>query len=416
MSPEKHIRRALRLVRHAPAMAIIIFAAAAPACKNNRPEAPAEQTAGVSEPARANHQLPPSVSLKAEKNGLINPRSLLFRSERLDLPALEELREREGLDAVILPGRDELEKMKLLCDWTNSQWAHGQPLPYPPWDANVILEMIRAGKTGGFCAQYAVVFCQACLAMGWQARYLDIVSQGMEQGQGHFTVEVWSNQLDKWIVLDPFFDCRFERDGVPLSALEIHQALLTAKTSSIKMVRGNGTNARTNSKLTADKIIKKFHHLAADMRNDHLSHPYGFWNRRQTYLAWQDKLMREKHPLYLFTTDDPLDFNFPVNQVRVRILEASQKGVLKCVLRTNMPEPDAIEIKIDDGPWIRPRTPYDKKTRGPALGMTLDRLYGSVLTLNWKLEPGDNKIRFRAVNARGAAGPETFLWVFYDGD
>ena len=372
---------------------------------------PEREGARVLEGAKPNHQLPPEVTLIQEKSGVIELRSRQFISERLDHPGLLELRAREKLDEVIAPGRDEFEKMRLLCDWVNRQWEHGNPVPYPRWDANVILSMIRSGKTGGFCAQYAVVFCQCCLSLGWQARYLDVLPDRTKPGGGHFTVEVWSNQYNKWILLDPSYNCWFGREGEPLSGLEVHEALLAGDMESVRVIRGNSRSGLAAS--AADQeIISKFFYLAADMRTDHLSHPFHFWNRQDTYLSWNDLKTNDRHPICKLFTSDPADFNFPLNQVHVQLKPGSLQGELICYIQTNMPDMETLMIRHDDGPWIKPPSPFNKNQRS-VLKSALSPFHGQVLTYHWKLKPGGNKIRVRAVNRLGVAGPASFLWVNY---
>lgn len=373
-----------------------------------------EKTVPISARALVAHQLPPSTKLRGELNGLINPRSWRFRAQSHTHPGLDELREREGLLAVVASGSDEFEKMLLLCDWVNNQWESKDPTIYPPWDANQILSMIRSGKTNGCCPQYAVLFVQSCLALGWQARYIDLCPRGKKPGSGHFSVEVWSNQHNRWIVLDPFFDCRFEREGMPVSALEIHEALVRGVPESVKVIRGQGKHGRTNSTASDKRIVEYFYHLAVDMRNDHLQNPFHFWDRRDTYVSWKDQFTDGMPEIFRHFSSDPLDFNFPFNQVMVKLKSGHAHNSLTCLIRTNMPGAETLEIRHGEGPWVRPPSPYNlSEGRTSILGTALSQPHGSVITYQWKLEPGSNKIFVRALNRLGVTGPSTFLWVDY---
>lgn len=356
------------------------------------------------------HRLPPGVELKVEQNGVIVPRSWQFRTEAPDLPALTELRSREKLDEVVAAGQDEFAKMRLLCDWVNSQWKNSSPNPYPPWNANLILSMIRSGQTGGFCAQYAVVFAQACLSLGWQARYLDILPKNRDPAQGHFTVEVWSNQHNQWAVLDPFFDCYFEKGGRPLSALEVHDAAASGQTDKIKVVRGQGKNALTNSFLPDRELMSRFFYLAVDLRNNHLSRPEHFWDRQDGYVSWKDHVSDGLPDLYQFQAADPWVFNFPINQVQVRLTPGPAPDALLCLIRANAPNFATLELSLGDGPWQRLANPYGQTSE---LGLTLSPTHGSVMTYAWKLAPGSNSLQLRAVNRAGVTGPTTLLQVEY---
>ncbi|MFO8058261.1 MAG: transglutaminase-like domain-containing protein [bacterium] len=362
-------------------------------------------------PEPASHHLHSGISLISEDNGSIVPLSLRFRCENYNYPGLVDLREREGLEEVVAPGETEFKKMLLLNDWVNSQWEHGFPGPYPPWNANVILPMIRAGKTSGLYAQYAVVMVQACLSLGWQARYVDIAPESKKAEMTHFTLEVWSNQFDKWVLLDPFYGCHFEKKGIPLSALELHRDAVKKNTAKVKLVKGNGENSEKNiGDLTKDKLIARYYHLAVDLRNDHMSRPHSFFNRHQSYLSWRDDFTDGREEVFSFFTKTPEHFNFPMNQVRLTILGGDKSGVLNVMIRTNTPGLKFLEIK-DGKQWKDYYSPFDTEAGKPVLSYTLSRYYGGVFIYKWKLSPGKNRLQARSVNARGVRGPESSLLV-----
>jgi hypothetical protein len=206
-------------------------------------------------PEPSKHQLPPGVEIIEEENGLITYRSLSFHYQDLFNPRLAKLKITEPIQDVIAPGSTEIEKMQLLRDWVSSQWEDSKPDPYPPWDAVTILRQIRSGRTGGFRAQYAVVLGQASIALGWQARYLATATKERPDN-GHMTIELWSNEFNKWIVMDPYFCADFEMDGVPLGALEIHNALVKNKSKDIKINLGNDKRKKSPGKTIApDEIL-----------------------------------------------------------------------------------------------------------------------------------------------------------------
>ncbi len=355
--------------------------------------------------------LPPDIRLVELSDGVITPRSWSFRSELPSHPQLQKLRKREKLDTVISPGADEFEKMVLLRSRVNSQWKSGAPRPYPPWNANKILEMIRSGQTEGFCAQYAVVLAQAARSLGWQSRYLDVATGCIGSKRGHVTVEVWSNQFNKWVVMDPFFDCHFIRDGIPLSALELHRAVAEEGADAVKLVRGEGKYGKSNSNRSDSEIKRLFKHIAADMRSDHLSRPLHFWDRADGYIAWKDRRTDGCPQIYKQITEDEREFNFPLNQVEIILKPLNEKGKLRCLIRTNMKEAEFLEISEDGSDWrqyrLHPANP------SPPLGVTLTVLHGATFTYPWKLGRGKNSLSVRAVNSMGVSGPPAMVKVEY---
>ncbi len=395
---------------------IFLFLLCAYCERRDSGEKPASHSKGIKNKTKLTpswksiHHLPSSVILRDEKNGSILPLSRRFRTESYNYPGLVDLCNRECLEEVVSPGKTEFEKMRLLNDWVNSQWERGFPESYPPWNANVILPLIRSGTSGGFCAQYAVVMVQACLSLGWQARYLDTAHKSQEAHLTHFTVEVWSNQFNKWILLDPFFGCHFEKNGVPLSALELHNFLVNKKTDNVEFVKGDGKNVINNLKdLSKGDVLARYYHIAVDLRNDHMSRPHGFYNRRQNYLSWRDGFTSGRKDVFNYFATGKERFNFPLNQLRLSV-KGGEDDTLNVMILTNTPGLESVEIK-EGKQWKRYYSPFEAENRNPALDYTFSSLYGGVFIYRWKLTPGKNELRARSINVRQVKGPEFYLRV-----
>jgi hypothetical protein len=57
---------------------------------------------------------------------------------------------------------------------------------------------------------------------------------------GHHGInEIWSNKFHKWFLSDAKYNHHFEKDGVPLSALEVRDEYLKNKAADIVMVKGS---------------------------------------------------------------------------------------------------------------------------------------------------------------------------------
>ncbi len=346
------------------------------------------------------HNLPSGVTILEEQNGLITGRSLAFHYQDIFNPRLAQLKTQEGLDDVISSGKSELDKMRLLRDWVSRQWESSIPDPYPVWDAVTILKEIRAGRTGGFCAQYAVLLVQSCLSLGWQARYLAI-ARDARPDNGHMTVEIWSNQFMRWVVMDPYFCVDYEKDGIPLSALDIHQSLVNGDSGRIEIKFGKDSRSNSPGKtVTRETLLSYYFHLAVSLRNDHLSRSFNFWNRHQEYLSFKDNYTDGRMEIFSLYTTEENEFNFPVNQVEMILFATREPNTLVCRLRTNMPGAKALLIKPDGGDW-----------QHAGLGLSLDRLYGSVLVYHWRIHPGENTLRARAVNELGVKGPVSHIRI-----
>lgn len=212
-----------------------------------------------------------------------------LRLESFNLARLEELKRRETLDTVLADGNSEFERILLLKEWVSAQWPQGSPNPYPPWDAIVILDWIRTGITGGFCAQYAQVLLQSLAAYGMTGRYVEIGSTG--NPYAHFVMEVWSNEFDKWIVLDADYNLHFERDGIPLSALEVHDALVRSELNEVVVVPGVLRAGHSDRMIWPLQTAELYYYVRVHLKANHVSVPgEPPFDRFNDMVEWLDDL------------------------------------------------------------------------------------------------------------------------------
>jgi hypothetical protein len=167
-------------------------------------------------------------------------------------PRLEHLRKRYRLDEVIAAGKTDMEQFMLLRYWVRNQWHtawEGHPAGWmPPWDALIILDCKDQPECLTMCTHYGAVFTQCCQALGWNARHCIL--------DHHCVSEVYSFQHDKWIMMDSGNSAQradvglhFERKGAPLSARELHLALVDRKLDGISV------------HFTPHELAKKIQHL-----------------------------------------------------------------------------------------------------------------------------------------------------------
>lgn len=142
-----------------------------------------------------------------------------------DHPAAVEFRRLNNLDAAVAPANTELEKMLRLREWTHARvW----PLTLSP----IPFSMSQEGKSGFtllrrsrqnarmLCGEAAALFVQAAGSAGIVAREV--------MGHGHITAEAWSSAHKKWVVMDPLYNAHYEKDGVPLSFMELMKIFYAA--------------------------------------------------------------------------------------------------------------------------------------------------------------------------------------------
>jgi hypothetical protein len=231
----------------------------------------------------------------------------------------------------------EFESILRIKNWVAEQWPHSIPDPYPPWDAIVILDWIREGRTGGFCGQYSQVMLQSLAAFGIQARYIEIGS--VDSPMAHFVIEVWSNEFDKWVVLDADFNVHFERDGIPLDALELHDALLRGDTDRIVDVLGEHRIGHDYPSRFPLRTIELYYYVRVMLKANHLSvpdeHPFDRTNDMVEWhddrsVPWEQSVVASDYPHTLLTTQMTRDrdtFNGKLNQVKITVEEVGANEI-----------------------------------------------------------------------------------------
>jgi len=338
------------------------------------------------------------------QNARIARSSFPFAYQRSDESRLQILRERYQLgwmmnpvldrNGVPRPRRDQVEFDKLvkLGQWVREQWLDGWKqainwggrlgyLDYcPPWDAPVIIELAKRRLSQGMCTHYSTVFVQFCLAVGLQARHV-ILSE-------HCVAEVWSNEYGKWVMMDVGGDMNdetrvayyFEKDGVPLSALEVHNASLKGDLSVMILPE------KAAARFPVKDRLPLFDRFCIALRNDHLTSlepgepEHGaMYYHYDGYLWWRDE--KQPAPWYTFQSDRVADLYWTLNTTEIHLQKMRERGCLRVELDTVTPNLACFLVQIDDGEWVE---------KPPAF--------------TWSLHPGRNALRAKTVNKFSVEG------------
>jgi hypothetical protein len=136
----------------------------------------------------------------------------------------------------------------------------------------MILSEIRAGHTGGFCAQYCYVLVQALQSFGVPARLVTIAD--------HEVSEVWLESERRWVMLDPLYELQvFNQRGLSLSALGIRRGLDEGQRLTLS------ADHRFPGRDGA--YLARFRRLGYWLRNDLVDRPLNFTDLRR-YTVWFD--------------------------------------------------------------------------------------------------------------------------------
>ncbi|HOE12506.1 MAG TPA: hypothetical protein PLQ35_16305 [bacterium] len=340
--------------------------------------------------------MPPNIHVVEVDNPQILYPTVQWEWEKWDRPEFVELRQRENLDEVIGDARTEFAGQVRLLDHATKRFDNYSPIPeYPGWDALSILDRINKAGNGGMCIQLNNLLAGMCMAYGWQARLVNIIS--------HEVCEVWNDDLAKWIYIDASSVNHYIYDKTtaePLSLLELHQRFLK------KYSPGRPIDWM-NDPLTVASMDDEFdvaqgsltHHtypwngvtLAAHIRmvprNNWYEKPYPrplshgkTWWPWDGYINWYDEQTPPKKQ-YSWHTDRPQDMWPELNRVHVDATVGYGNDRLFLRFETYTPNFSHFEVNPDDTEW---------------------RETGEYWV--WILQPGRNTLRVRAVSQFGVKG------------
>ena len=167
------------------------------------------------------------------------PNKIFESKEDLVSPKFAALKSKYQLDTIFHTETDEFKRIVLVRNWIKQQISIDNNGPYPGDEsAESILD--EAAKGHGFhCGHYMAVQNAIMNAYGYVTRCLG-AGPGLAGGSRdhHGINEVWVNSLHKWVLSDAKYNVHFEKNGIPLSALEIRDEYLKNKAADIIAVRG----------------------------------------------------------------------------------------------------------------------------------------------------------------------------------
>ena len=175
-------------------------------------------------------------------NPVYRPNGIFHDSEDISSPKFSHLIMKYRLDTIFHGETDEFKRILLLRHWIKAVISindFGDPYPGEGF-AEGILDAALKGQ-GFHCGHYMTVQNAVMNAFGYVTRTLG-AGPGVKGGpDGHHGInEIWVNKYNKWFLSDAKYDHHFEKDGIPLSALEIREEYLKNKAADIIKVKGPG--------------------------------------------------------------------------------------------------------------------------------------------------------------------------------
>ncbi|NLJ26238.1 MAG: hypothetical protein GX354_12590 [Firmicutes bacterium] len=204
-----------------------------------------------------------------------------LEEEPIDLPVLVRLREKYQLEGKLAGSGLDFERLVPLRTWIKSLWKHGLPFRQPYWNAEQIIYRAINAKEQFHCVHYSVAFLQCARSLGYHVRLVNLhraVVEDCPPGREfehkpkcseHVVVEIWSNDLGKWIVFDVDYDCHYMAYGEYLNAKELHDAKISGATDSVQILGGPYTAEKMQDQTLEDRL-GLYAHFSVYLRNNFL--------------------------------------------------------------------------------------------------------------------------------------------------
>ena len=160
--------------------------------------------------------------------------------EDLSSPKFQALKDKYQLDTIFHGEQDEFKRVLLLRNWIRKVIEIDNFAKNYPGEGQAEGILDAALKGHGFqCGHYMIVQNAVMNAYGYLTRCIG-AGEGSDDGLEihHGLNEIWINSFHKWVLSDAKYDYHFEKNGIPLSALEVRDAYLKNKGADIMLMKG----------------------------------------------------------------------------------------------------------------------------------------------------------------------------------
>lgn len=169
---------------------------------------------------------------RAEKYNANDKRTVpAFTYQDMNDANLVKLRKDFKLDSIAGKG-SEVSQMINLMSWVHNTIRHDGSSNNPnSKNAKDIITVCKTEKRGVNCRMMATVLNECYLAMGFKSRYITCMPKELKFDDCHVINMVYSNELKKWLWMDPTFDAYvMDEKGKLLSVEEVRERLIKNKT------------------------------------------------------------------------------------------------------------------------------------------------------------------------------------------
>jgi hypothetical protein len=236
-------------------------------------------------------------------------------------------------------------------------------------------------------------------SMGFVVRDLGVDRNHEDLGKSmhHGVNEVWSNDYAKWVLLDAKYDTHYERDGSPLSALELHEAVRADGGKGVVKMQGvERLPAPPLLPEAAENNIRSYWWVSYNLRPNPFTEPH--WSGGSRLLIYDNDAFRNstwyrsngnqlvKHWAYaaqaFIATRNRHEIEWTPGVPELRVQQVAPNKV-EVRLRSATPNFKTYLTRVNRGPWLA----------------------SSGSRIPWSLHPGENRLDARTQNLAGVEGP-----------
>ncbi|MBA4058222.1 MAG: hypothetical protein C0490_26130 [Marivirga sp.] len=315
------------------------------------------------------------------------------------------MKKKYQLDTVFRGEEDEFKRILMLREWIRTVVQISDfELAYPGDDhAENILDAALKGQ-GFHCGHFMIVQNAIMNSYGYVTRCLG-AGPGVKGGpDGHHGInEIWSNQFQKWFLSDAKYNHHFEKNGIPLSALEVRDEYLKNRAADILLVKGSERKVITsdgvlNSRGEMMQVTKeRFAQTYTWIEWEAVNNRFSYWPDNSDTLSylnmfadtyfkdntwiWDGKPHWAYNTKAMILIGDRKAIEWTPNMLNAKVMISGDSVTIK--LHSSTPNLKTYQMKTTSAKEWR------DVSNSPVLVLTDDK----------------NQFDFRAVNFAGVAGP-----------
>ena len=320
----------------------------------------------------------------------------LFKTfEDISLPKFRSIIEKYQLDTLFTGEEDEFTRLLLIRQWLSDVILINNDGPYRGnGHADKILDAALEGD-GFHCGHFMIVQNAILNAYGLVTRCLGAGPGKNDMPDSHHGMnEVWVNDLNKWVLWDAKYNHHFEKNGLPLSGLEVREEYLKNNAKDIQLMKGVDKVPLEYDSIF-DRSKEGFAQTYAWIEWEKNSNRHSVWPNFESELyMYEDDYFKNNtwlwdgKPHWAYNTS----FMHPVSD------RQAIEWTPNTITSTVDIDKDKVRIVLySDTPNLKE---YQQKTASDSSWTTVDDTLDLILTND------DYFISFRTINFAGIAGPE----------